>query len=34
MGTNKKNNNTKDEEAVVIPLDLEEEIEELEQAAS
>jgi len=32
MGTKKKNNK-KDEEAVVIPLDLEEEIEELEQAA-
>jgi len=33
MGTKKKDNNTKDEEAVVIPLDLEEEIEEYEQAA-
>jgi len=32
MGTKKKDNNTKDEEAVVIPLDLEEEIEEYEQA--
>ena len=33
MGTKKKNNNNRGEEAVVIPLDLEEEIEESEQAA-
>jgi len=33
MGTKKKNDNKTDEEAVVIPLDLEEEIEEPEQAA-
>ena len=33
MGTKKKNDNNKDEEAVVIPLDLEEETEEFEQAA-
>ena len=33
MGTKKKNDNNVDEEAVVIPLDLEEEIEEFEQAA-
>jgi transcription termination factor Rho len=33
MGTKKKNNNNKNDEAVVIPLDLEEEIEEYAQEA-